>query len=177
MAGFQGTEDFRFAGDVFDDPGNDSPAFPGATDTDPYEVARVEKVRDFVGGNNGGAPARIRVAGYDDSRTSKDWAQDRDEANSITRNWDNQDFSINRLDRNPEYINPGAPQPGEPGYSGRALNPGEQRDLTQENLNWVQEVGSDAEADALIRSIGERDERARDAFMRNTFGTMGGRLR
>ena len=167
----------RLAGDVFGEPAPGDSMFATAASTDPYEIARVEKMREMT--PNG---MRIRVAGYDDSELVRGNLFGADEATSVTRDWTQSEYpeygsridqSGDRIGREPEYINPGAPQPGEPGYSGRALDPGKSPEVAQRNLKWIQEVKSDEAAQRLIRGIGERDERARGEAFKSTFGLIG----
>ena len=164
----------RLAGDVFGEPAPGDSMFATAASTDPYEIARVEKMREIT--PNGTV---IRVAGYDDSEMARNKFFGADEATTRTRDWTQGEYpeygsridqSGDRIGREPEYINPGAPQPGEHGYSGRALDLGKSPEMAQDNLKWIQEVGSDEDAQRLIQGIGERDERARREAFQNTFG-------
>lgn len=170
-------DDLRLAGDVFDAPAEGDSAFTGSSHTDPFEIARVEKMREMT--PNG---MRIRVAGYDDSKMAGNDFFGADEATSATRDWTQGEYpsygtridqSGDRIGREPEFINPGAPQQGEPGFSGRALDPGKSPEVAQDNLNWIQEVDSDEAADRMIRGIGERDERGRREAFQSTFGLAG----
>lgn len=169
-------DDLRLAGDVFDAPAEGDSAFTGSTHTDPFEIARVEKMREMT--PNG---MRIRVAGYDDSKMAGNDFFGADEATSATRDWTQGEYpsygtridqSGDRIGREPEFINPGAPQPGEPGFSGRAVDPGKSPEMAQDNLKWIQEVDSDEAAQRLIQGIGERDERGRREAFQSTFGLM-----
>ena len=166
----------RLAGDAFGEPVPGDSAFATAASTDPYEIARVEKMREMT--PNG---MRIRVAGYDDSSMAGNEFFGADEATSATRDWTQSEYpaygtridqSGDRIGREPEFINPGAPQPGEPGFSGRAVDPGKSPEMAQGNLKWIQEVDSDEAAQRLIQGIGERDERGRREAFQSTFGLM-----
>lgn len=193
-------EQERFAGDIFDLENQqslqaeqqDSPAFPQAQFTDPYDIAGIEKVRTI--GTDGSM--KITVSGYDDSSSKVSQSilagmdPSEDDATSINRDLrkgkGEKTISRDKIDQSPEFINPGAPQPGEPGYSGRALSEppdGNYRDRYpgrwgsgDGEWKWTQEVGSDEEADALIRGIANRDERFREEAIRNTFGLISPRF-
>ena len=163
----------RFAGDVFDlesfqHDQQDSPAFAATPSTDPFEVARIEKVRDIQPDGS----VRIRVNGYDDQMGPRSipgfMDTYADKAYSITRDAANEEaLSMDRIDQSPEFRNPKPPQYGEPGYSGKPLNIKEQDDISPNGLSWSQEVDSDEAAGALIRGIANRDERQRENFLRN----------
>ncbi len=105
----------RLAGDAFGEPAPGDSAFATAASTDPYEIARVEKMREMT--PNG---MRIRVAGYDDAAMAGNEFFGADEDTSATREWTQSecpsygtriDQSGDRIGREPEYITPGAPQP------------------------------------------------------------------
>ena len=168
------SNDTRLAGDIFDGPAEGDSAFAGSTHTDPFEIARVEKMREMT--PNG---MRIRVAGYDDSAMARNEFFGSDEATSVTRDWTQSEYpeygsridqSGDRIGREPEFINPGAPQQGEPGYSGKAVDPAQSPEMAQDRLKWIQEVDSDEAAQRMIRGIGERDERSRREAFQSTFG-------